>query len=416
MICPVEGNSNIGRAPEAERGTDKGAPRTMNSGSEESRSSRREFLQAAAATAAVAATAASSAKSSVYSLAPQRVIGANDRIRIGHVGVGGQGMTHVRLLKENAAENNTESIAVCDIYRRRTKGAQTFLGLKDGQAFDDYRKLLENKDIDVVWIATSDNWHAPVALASMEAGKHVYVEKPMCRTIEEAYALWDTAKKTKRLVQVGSQGCSDQKWHVAGKVIKDGRIGHVIMAQGSYCRNGRDGEWNYYHIDEDAGPTATGDAFVNWEVFRKGLGPKEWDPDRYFRWRKYWAYGNGIMGDLFPHRLHPLMIAMNIPQEGLAGFPTRVSALGGIYVQKINPVTKKVDREVPDFTNLCVDYAEECSLMLLGSTINEEGWQDMIRGNKATLFFGGSGVEIKPQRVWADEIEGGTEPLSLIHI
>ena len=67
------------------------------------------------------------------------------------------------------------------------------------------------------------------------------------------------------------------------------------MAQGSYCRNGKDGEWNYYHIDEDAGPNATGDAYIDWKTFRKGLGPTEWDPDRYFRWRKYWAYGNGIM-------------------------------------------------------------------------------------------------------------------------
>lgn len=368
---------------------------------------RRDFLKAAAAT--VAASAA--AKSTAYSLAPQRVLGANDRIRIGHVGVGGQGMTHVRLLKENATDNNTESIAMCDIYRRRIKSALGFLSLPETAGYEHYARLLENKDIDAVWIATSDNWHAPVGIAAMEAGKHVYIEKPMCKTIDEAFKLWETAKKTKRLVQIGSQGTSDTKWHVAGKVVKEGRIGHVILAQGSYCRNGKDGEWNYYAIDKDAGPNGTGDNYINWEMFRRGQGPKEWDPDRYFRWRKYWAYGNGIMGDLFPHRLHPLMIAMNLPQEGLAGFPRRVSSGGGLYVQKINPVTKKVDREVPDLTNICVDFGEECTMMLLGSTINEQGWQDMIRGNKASLYFGGDGVEIRPERVWADEIDGGTEPI-----
>jgi hypothetical protein len=117
------------------------------------------------------------------------------------------------------------------------------------------------------------------------------------------------------------------------------------------------------------------------------------------------------MGDLFPHRLHPLTIAMNLPQTGMAGFPTRASSMGGIYVQKINPVTKAVDREVPDFTTIQVDFAEECTLMLLGTTINEQGWQDMIRGNKASLYFGGSGVDIKPERVYAEEVEEATEPV-----
>jgi len=140
-----------------------------------------------------------------------------------------------------------------------------------------------------------------------------------------------------------------------------------------------------------------------------GKEPRQWDPDRFFRWRKYWAYGNGIMGDLFPHRLHPLAIAMNLPQQGLGGFPLRVSSMGGLYVQKINPETKRPDREVPDFTTIQVDFPEECTLMLLGSTINEQGWQDMIRGNKATLYFGGNGVQIKPERVWAEEVEYGEE-------
>lgn len=378
---------------------------------QEKGATRRELLKTAAAATMATVATAGVAKSSAFALAPPSVLGANERVSIGFVGVGGQGMTHVRLLKENAEENNTANVAVCDIYRRRVKQAQEFCGLAAGAGYEDYRKLIARKDIDAVWVATSDNWHAPIAIAAMEAGKHVYIEKPMCRTIEEAYAIWETAKKTKRLVQVGSQGCSDQKWHVAGRLVKEGRIGHVVQAQGSYCRNGKDGEWNYYAIDPDAGPAATGDGYIDWDTFRMGKEPKNWDPDRYFRWRKYWAYGNGIMGDLFPHRLHPLAIAMNLPQSGLGGFPSRVASMGGLYVQKINPVTKRVDREVPDFTTVQVDFPEECTLMLLGSTINEQGWQDMIRGNMATLYFGGSGVQVKPERVWAEEVEFGEEPV-----
>ena len=118
------------------------------------------------------------------------------------------------------------------------------------------------------------------------------------------------------------------------------------------------------------------------------------------------------MGDLFPHRLHPLAIAMNVSQEGTDGYPVRVASLGGTYVQKINPETGKKDREVPDFTNIIVDMDNDSSIMLLGSVINEQGWQDMIRGNKATLYFGGNGVEVRPERDYSDEVEGGTLPVN----
>jgi predicted dehydrogenase len=371
---------------------------------------RRDFLRSSAATVAVGAASASVMPTTAEGM--RRVQGANNRIIIGHVGVGGQGMAHVSLLKENATEglkNNTEQVAVCDLYVRRVKNAQKTLNLPDNQTFEDYRKFLDSplaKNVDAVWIATSDNWHAPIAKASMEAGKHVYCEKPMCKTIEEAFELWETSKKTKKLVQVGSQGCSDLKWHEAGKVVKEGKIGKVVMAQGSYCRNSKIGEWNYYKIDPDAGPKGQGDAYVNWDMFRKGAQPAEWDPHRYFRWRKYYAYGNGIVGDLFPHRLHPLMIAMNLAQTGTDGFPTRVSANGGIYgLDKREDDPSKPDREVPDLTTLVVDFPGGPTMMLLGSTVNEQGLQDMIRGTKGTVYFGGNSVEVKPERVWAEEVE-----------
>ena len=373
---------------------------------------RRDFLRKAAIGVAAGATSASVMPTTAAAM--QRVIGANDRIQIGHVGLGGQGMTHVRLLKQNAQDNlknNTESIAVCDLYVRRKKQAQQFLGLDDAAAYDDYRRLVDRPDLDCVWVTTSDQWHADVAMAAMESGKHVYCEKPMCKTVDQAYAMHATAKRTKRVVQVGVQACTDLKWHVAGDAVKSGRIGHTVMGQGSYCRNSKEGEWNYYTIDPDASPHATGDGYVNWDLFRRGVEPAAWDPDRFFRWRKYWEYGSGILGDLFPHRLHPLMIALAQPQDGFEGFPIHVASLGGLYVQKINPVTHKPDREVPDFTNIIVDMKDECSIMLLGTVINEIGWQDMVRGNKATIYFGGDGVEIKPERIWSDEVEGGVLPV-----
>jgi len=378
---------------------------------------RREFLRkaAVAAAGAAAAVAAPPAKSSVYSLAPARVIGANDRIIIGHVGIGGQGGTHLNLLKQNAGpgpdslNNNTEQIAVCDLYRRRMRAGQKALNLKDSQAFEDYRKLLEIKDIDAVWVTTSDQWHAPIAIDAMNAGKHVYIEKPMCKTLEEAFAIYDTCKRTKRVLQVGSQGCSDPKYKAVAELVKSGKYGKLVMVQGSYNRNSLDGEWNYYHIDEDAGPHATGDAYVNWDVFRRGKGPKEWDPDMFFRWRKWWEIGSGLVGDLLPHRLHPHYIAMGIPLEGTEGFPFRVASFGGLYVQKTNPVTKKPDRNVPDFINVIADFEGGPSIMEMVCCINEQGWTDTIRLNKATITFQGDTIDVKPERVYADEVDAYSE-------
>ena len=392
----------------------------MSHKKEKTETSRREFLKA---TATVAAGTAVTTLSSMPTTAEgmRRVLGANDRIVIGHVGLGSQGFgAHVRLLKENEKDNNTAQVAVCDLYGRRIKESKDHLGLSDSQTYTDYRKLLALKDVDAVVIATSDNWHSQIAIDAMNAGKHVYCEKPMCKTVDEAFAIYDTVKNTKKTFQVGSQGCSDQKWHVAAEVVKSGRIGHVVVGQGSYMRNGRVGEWNNYgRFDIDAGPQASGDAHVDWETFRTGKGPKDWDADRFFRWRKYWAYGSGLVGDLFPHRLHPLFIAMNIPTTGLDGFPVRVSSGGGLYVQKYhtslkNPLTGKMDkpdREVPDFTTLTVDF-KDYTLQAMSSTINDVGWEDMIRGNKASLYFGGSGVKIVPQREWADEADAGEEPVT----
>ncbi len=371
--------------------------------------SRRQFIGGAATVAATAITA-SVMPTTAEGMA--RIKGANDRIHIGHVGVGVQGYgAHVRLMKGKAADNNTEQIAVCDLYGRRIQEAQKEMNLTDSQTYTDFRKMMSNKNIDAVVVATSDNWHAEVAIAAMQSGKHVYIEKPMCKTVDEAFKLYDTVKSTKRTLQVGSQGCTDPKYKAVAEIVKSGKLGHPVVAQGNYMRNGRVGEWNNYgRFDVDAGPTASGVAHVDWETFRKGTQPKEYDADRFFRWRKYWEYGSGLVGDLFPHKLHPLFIALGLETTGDKGWPLRVSSGGGLYVQKVHPYLKnadgspRIDREVPDFVNINVDFGD-VSLMAMSSTINEEGWVDSIRCNKGTIFFSGNRIEVKPERTWSDEVD-----------
>src|SRR5947209_7981498 len=228
---------------------------------------RRDFIKkTASAAAAVAATGLF--KTPVYgqNTAPStgRVIGANDRIAVAYVGVGGQGMAHVTSQKAHASENNIAQAAVCDVWQKRLQESKAFIENENAgakvEAFDDYRKLLERKDLDAVVVSTVDHWHTRVSVDAMNAGKHVYVEKPMTRYLGEAFEIYDTVKKTGKTLQVGSQGCSDLKWHKAAELVKSGKIGQLLMCQGSYMRNSPAGEWNQYKITADALPTT-----INWD-------------------------------------------------------------------------------------------------------------------------------------------------------
>ena len=209
---------------------------------------RREFLKkTAVATAAVAATPLF--KNTVYGQSPAagKVIGANDRIVIGYIGVGNQGLNiHVNLLKKSAAGNNIAQAAVCDVWSTRVEKAKELIEKDNASAkvdtYADYQKLLERKDIDAVVIATHDPVHAPAVIAALESGKHVYCEKPVSRYLEEGFAVHDTVKKTGKILQIGSQGCSAAGWHKAAELIQADRIGQLVWAQGYYCRNSKEGE------------------------------------------------------------------------------------------------------------------------------------------------------------------------------
>ena len=359
---------------------------------------RRDFLKKSATAAAVVASTGL-LKTPVYGQtqapSPGRVIGANDRIAVGYIGVGGQGMAHVRSQKANAGDTNIGQAAVCDVWAKRVESAKATIG-GDCQGYDDYRKLLERNDIDAVCVSTVDHWHTRISVEAMNAGKHVYVEKPMTRYLGEAFEIYDTVKKTGKVLQVGSQGCSDAKWHKAAELIQGGKIGQLVLAQGSYMRNNPKGEWNYT-IDPDAKPES-----LNWENW---LGSQiktrpSFNADHYFRWRKYFPYCAGLLGDLFPHRLHPLMLATGNPE-----FPTRVCSIGNksIGTDKNTPGTYM--RDVPECVELLAEFPSGMQLLVTSATVNEQGIQDMIRGHKATLYMAGNRVEMKPEKSFSEEID-----------
>src|SRR5437879_898744 len=211
--------------------------------------SRRNFIKKTAAAAAAVATT-SLFKTPVYgqSTPPStgRVLGANDRIGVAVIGVGfGIGKNHLQGIYEKASQNNVTLAAACDLFNKRRDWAKDKAKLNDSDLYTDHRKLLERKDIDAVVVATHDPWHAQIAIDAMEAGKHVYCEKPMTRYLDEAFLVHDAVKRTGKVFQLGSQGCTAAAWHKAAELIKAGQIGKLIWGQGYYCRNSKNGEWNY---------------------------------------------------------------------------------------------------------------------------------------------------------------------------
>jgi predicted dehydrogenase len=336
---------------------------------------RRFFLMSAGALSASRALAAAKP-------ATGRVLGANDRINVAVIGTGGRGFYVAREFdKAGKGESNAQIVAVCDVYQKRvTRGKEAFKC--DGTL--DYREILNRSDVDAVIVATPDHWHAPIALEAMDKGKDVYLEKPMCHTVDEARRLAETVRETKRVLQVGSQTTSGDQWAQARKVIADGMLGKILLSQGSYHRNSIEGEWNW-PIDKEAGPDGKGENFIDWKMW---LGPaqkrdwaKDMGQDRFFRFRKYWDYSGGIATDLYYHVVAPMNICWGEPQ-----FPHKVMAGGGIYAfDKLPEDPTKPDREVPDTFSLIGEYPKGHSLVLSASMANSQHIPGLIRGHGATL-------------------------------
>jgi predicted dehydrogenase len=331
---------------------------------------RRDFLKTVGAVSLTAGPVLASRAANKMS--GGRVIGANDRINLGVIGLGGRGNSDARNFAKYGEENNAcQIVAVCDVYEKRKRLAAERYKC---QGYLDYRELLARPDIDAVIIATPDHWHAKQALDAMDHGKDVYLEKPMVHTNEEAKQLINTVKETKRVLQVGSQTTSADQWWKARKAIADGMIGPMIMSQGSYHRNSIEGEWNY-PIEAEAGPDGKGDNYIDWKSWLGPAPKRPYDGDRFFRFRKYWDYSGGIATDLFYHVVSPLQICWGEPQ-----FPSKVSASGGIYIFKD-------EREVPDTFHLMADFPKGHSLVLSSSMANSQHIPGLIRGHFGTIVM-----------------------------
>ena len=337
---------------------------------------RRSFLLSAA----TASAAQRLIKPTVPARSASRVVGANDRIRVGMMGVGGMGTVHLQaFMKQTEEEKDIEIVAVSDVYTKRKQRARDIAKLTDKDVHHDYRDLLARTDVDAVLIAAPDHWHGQMALDALAAGKDVYLEKPMTHTIEEARAIVDAVKKYDRVLQVGNQGLSAPSTHKLKELIDAGEIGPLLCAQATSARNSLLGEWNY-RVEPEGTPEN-----IDWNRWLGSAPKRAFSPDRYFRFRKYWDYSGGIATDLFFHALGPILYPMG------AQFPTRVSAHGGIYVHK--------DREVPDTYSTTIEYPN-FYIEMSGSMANAGMGQyhrQAIFGHKGTLVVERNQVLLYPE-------------------
>jgi len=352
-------------------------------------SSRRQFMRGLTVAGAALGIAGPA-------IARGRVRGANDRINLALIGAGSRGTWITKkFAKIGAEENVAQVVAVCDVYQKRVNENKA---LHNCDGYLDWREVIHRSDVDAVIIATPDHWHATIALAALESGKDVYVEKPMCHTIDEARRLVEKVRATKRVLQVGSQTTSAPQWWRAKQAIADGAIGQMVMSQGSYHRNSTEGEWNW-PIYPDAGPGGKGENFIDWKTWLGPAPKRAWDADRYFRFRKYWDYSGGIATDLFFHVAAPLNVCWPEPQ-----FPSKVMAAGGICVFKDS-------REVPDTFHLMGEYAAGHSVVLSSSMANSQHIPGLIRGHLGTIIMVDHGkfegvtdhITLRPEKATIDE-------------
>jgi predicted dehydrogenase len=215
-----------------------------------------------------------------------RVPGANDRIRIGLMGAGGRGVHVAGKAKEFA---NAEIAAMADIYEPRVANVRQ--GLNPGvTVYRDFRALLENKDLDAVIIGAPDHWHVPMTIAAVQAGKDVYVEKPLTHSVEEGRAVIEAVKRSGRVVQVGYQQRSYPHMAEARRLIQAGRIGKVTQVL------------TWWNQNYSGRPKPQVDVSkLEWAQFLGNACPREFDVWRYTNWRWFWDYGGGTLTDLFSH-------------------------------------------------------------------------------------------------------------------
>ncbi|HUU28273.1 MAG TPA: Gfo/Idh/MocA family oxidoreductase [archaeon] len=326
---------------------------------------RREFLGKTTLLAS-AATMAAGAKKARAQL-NNAAVPPPSRVGVGCIGLGVRG---TELLQGSQKIFGVDLVAGCDLYKGHLNRS---LELTEGKfvTTGDYQEILARQDIDAVVIATPDHWHKRMVLDALQAGKHVYIEKPLTYRWEESEELIRAADKAKKVVQVGSNwlsvGCAEK----AIEIVRSGKLGQITYIKGRDHRFGSLGAW-YYPIPPDASPET-----IDWKKF---IGDSKWydfDPKRFFQWRLFWAYSGGLATDLFVHLVSATHHVMGVQEA------ESVACFGDIYFWKNY-------RDVPDQLCAIIKYKEGFTLNLTATLANAHpGPALTFYGTEGTLEYGG---------------------------
>ncbi len=309
---------------------------------------------------------------------PCSVLGASELVRVGVIGAGERG---TQLAREALASGNTLVAGVADICARRLDLAKTVF--PSARAHADSRSLLDDRDIDAVIIATPQHLHAQQLLAGLEAGKHVYLEKTMAFTVEEAKRVRDACGRAGRqTVEIGHQSCSSGLYADAVKFLGTGRVGKITAIHAHMYRNTPRGKPQWFR---PVYPDMTPDQ-IAWEAFLGGAPKRAFDADRYVNWRFYWDYSGGNVFENMSQQLAfwYKVLDLQIPQT--------VCMLGGVHLWKDG-------REVPDTMSVAMEHAEGV-LFSWDSAFgnNQLGTSEEVLGTHGTLSRGQQ-IRYLPQKV-----------------
>ncbi|MFC1693112.1 Gfo/Idh/MocA family protein [Candidatus Latescibacterota bacterium] len=267
---------------------------------------------------------------------------------------------------------------VCDVFDiRAEKGLETIREgsnrekvNKTAKRYRRYTQMLESDDIDAVIVATPEHWHAQMTIDAARAGKHLYLEKPLTRTIPEVYEVADAVRNSNIKFQLGHQGRQTDAYLMARKVVEKGILGRISLIEVTTNRNDPNGAW-LYNIHHEASPMN-----IDWRQFLGKSPRRPFSLEKFFRWRLWFDYGTGLSGDLFTHEYDALNMILDL------GIPKSAVASGGIYYYKDG-------REVPDVYQAVYEYPDRDLTLLYSATLSSNTKRGkLLMGSDAVMDLG----------------------------